>query len=125
MYTLSELSNDGHVYAEKQQLIDKVSKLLEASPETVIMTMDEMIKQEELIQEKNITKTDEDGNNIIPIYLPPFYFAEIGVAGKLKKLAASPAGDQLYVKLMEARRESGNPELSVRVDVIEKKTEMT
>jgi exodeoxyribonuclease V alpha subunit len=125
MYTLSELSNDGHVYAEKQQLIDKASELLEASPETVIMTMDEMIKQEELIQEKNITKTDEDGNSIIPIYLPPFYFAEIGVAGKLKKLAASPAGDQLYVKLMEARRESGNPELSVRVDVIEKKTGMT
>jgi exodeoxyribonuclease V alpha subunit len=125
MYTLSELSNDGHVYAEKQQLIDKASELLEASPETVIMTMDDMIKQEELIQEKNITKTDEDGNSIIPIYLPPFYFAEIGVAGKLKKLATSPAGDQLYVKLMEARRESGNPELSVRVDVIEKKTGMT
>jgi exodeoxyribonuclease V alpha subunit len=124
MYTLSELSNDGHVYAEKQQLIDKASELLEASPETVIMTMDEMIKQEELIQEKNITKIDEDGNSIIPIYLPPFYFAEIGVAGKLKKLAASPAGDQLYVKLIEARRESGNPELSVRVDVIEKKIGM-
>jgi ATP-dependent exoDNAse (exonuclease V) alpha subunit len=118
MYTLSELSNDGHVYAEKQQLIDKASEFLEASPETVIMTMDEMIKQEELIQEKNITKTDEDGNSIIPIYLPPFYFAEIGVAGKLKKLAASPAGDQLYVKLMEARRESVVPQI---VDLVKKK----
>jgi exodeoxyribonuclease V alpha subunit len=125
MYTLSELSNDGHVYAEKQQLIDKACELLEASPETVIMTMDEMLKREELIPEKGITKTDEDGNVIMPIYLPPFYFAEIGVAGKLKKLAASPAGDQLYVKLMEARRESGNPELSVSVDVIERKTGMT
>ena len=92
MYTLSELSNDGHVFAEKQQLIDKASELLEASPETVIMTMDDMLKKEELILEKNIVRTDEEGNNITAIYLPPFFYAEVGVAGKLKKLASSPAG---------------------------------
>lgn len=45
MYVLSELSNEGHVYAEKQQLTDRASELLEASPETVVMTMDEMLKR--------------------------------------------------------------------------------
>jgi exodeoxyribonuclease V alpha subunit len=125
MYTLSELSNDGHVYAEKQQLIDKASELLEASPETVIMTMDEMLKKEELIQEKQITKLDDNGNPITAIYLPPFYYAEIGVAGKLKKLASSPAGDRLYTKLMEARRQTGNESLSVNVESIEEKVNMT
>ena len=125
MYTLSELSNDGHVYADKQQLIDKASELLEAEPGTITMTMDDMILKEELILEKNISKTDDDGNQVTPIYLPPFYYAEVGVAGKLKKLAASPAGDKLYSRLMEARQKSGNNELSVDIEVIQKKTGMS
>lgn len=124
MYTLSELSNDGHVFAEKQQLIDKASELLEASPETVIMTMDDMLKKEELILEKNIIRTDEDGNSITAMYLPPFFYAEVGVAGKLKKLASSPAGDKLYTRLMEARKNSGNDELSVDIEAIQQKTHM-
>ena len=125
MYTLSELSNDGHVYADKQQLIDKASELLEAEPGTITMTMDDMIMKEELILEKNISKTDDDGNPVTPIYLPPFYYAEVGVAGKLKKLAASPAGDKLYGRLMEARQKTGNNELSVDIESIQKKTGMS
>lgn len=124
MYTLSELSNDGHVFAEKQQLIDKASELLEASTETVIMTMDEMLRKEELILEKNIVRTDEEGNKITAIYLPPFFYAEVGVAGKLKKLASSPAGDKLYTRLMEARKSSGNESLSVDIEAIQRKTHM-
>ncbi len=125
MYTLSELSNDGHVYAEKQQLIDKASELLEAEPANITMTMDDMLLKEELILEKNISKTDDEGNQVTPIYLPPFYYAEVGVAGKLKKLAASPAGDKLYSRLMEARQKSGNNELSVDIETIQKKTGMS
>ena len=125
MYTLSELSNDGHVYAGKQQLIDKACELLEASPETIIMTMDEMLKSEELILEKDIKKENEDGGEVVAIYLPPFYYAEVGVAGKLKKLASSPAGDRLYTKLMEARMQTGNDELSVDVELIQDKVGMS
>lgn len=124
MYTLSELSNEGHVYAERQQLIDKASGLLEASPETIVMTMDEMLKQGDLIREQNITKTDDGGNPVTAIYLPPFYYAEVGAAGKLKKLASSPAGDKLYRKLMEARKNTGNQSLSVNVEAIQEKIGM-
>ena len=124
MFTLSELSNEGHVYAEKEQLINKASELLEAAPETVIMTMDDMLKKEELILEKNVIKIDENGENKQAIYLPPFYFAEIGVAGKLKKLSVSPAGDRLYERLLEAREKSGNETLSVDIEAIQAKTGM-
>ncbi|MBR0147449.1 MAG: ATP-dependent RecD-like DNA helicase [Eubacterium sp.] len=124
MYTLSELSNEGHVFAEKEQLVKTASELLDASPETVVMTMDDMLKKEELIREKEIQRLDEEGNPITAIYLPPFYFAEKGVAGKLKKLAASPAGDKLYTRLMEARRSTGNDSLSVDVSAIQKITGM-
>ncbi len=122
MYTLSELSNDGHVYAKKQQLIDEASRLLEASPETVIMTMDDMLKNQELIPEKTLVRADEEGDPQEAIYLPPFYYAEVGVAGKLKRLASSPAGDRLYERLMEARKSTGNETLSVDVRVIQEKT---
>lgn len=124
MYTLSELSNDGYVYAEREQLIDKASELLEASPETIVMTMDEMLGKEELIREQKIVKTDDKGNPVEAVYLPPFYYAETGVAGRLKKLASAPAGDKLYRKLKEARERTGNPNLSVDVDAIQEKTGM-
>ena len=61
---------------------------------------------------------------IDPIYLPPFFYAEVGVAAKLKKLASSPAGDKLYTKLMDARRLTGNENLSVEIGAIEKYTGM-
>ncbi|MDO5392413.1 MAG: helix-hairpin-helix domain-containing protein [Eubacteriales bacterium] len=125
MYTLSELSNEGHVYAEKKQLIKAASALLEAEEEYIIMTMEEMLAKEDLIQEKTIHKMDAEGNAIEAIYLPPFYYAEIGVAGKLKKLAALPATDRLWTGLMKARAESGNQSLSVDVGAIEKKVGMT
>lgn len=32
MYTLSQLADNGHVYAEKNQLIKEAAKLLEADP---------------------------------------------------------------------------------------------
>ncbi len=124
MYTLSELSNDGHVYAEKQQLIDAAVKLLEAGEGTVAATMDDMLKKNELIPERDLVKRNEDGEQVDPVYLPPFYYAEIGVAAKLKKLAASPAGDKLYTKLAKVRQESGNNELSVDITAVEKKTGM-
>ena len=125
MYTLSELSNDGHVYAERQQLIERATELLEASGELIENTLDDMIKKEELILENVFSKTDADGNNITPIYLPPFYYAEVGVAAKLRKLYDSPAGDKLYTRLTEARKKTGNNELSVDVGAIEKITGMT
>lgn len=58
MYTLSELADEGHVYAEREQLIRKASELLEAEDTSIIMTMDQMLKDEELIREKIINDVD-------------------------------------------------------------------
>ncbi len=107
MYALSELADEGHVYASKEQLTEKAAELLEADAGCVIMTMDQMLKDKDLIREEEA------------VYLPPFYYAEIGTAGKLKKLAAAPAADRLWVRLDKARRETGNDRLSVDVGRIE------
>lgn len=134
MYTLSELADEGHVYAERDQLIKKASALLEAEDTSIIMTMDQMLKDEELIRER-IMVPQFAPDEVIPevaakeiekecIYLPPFYFAEVGVANKLKKLSAEPAADRLWVSLMKARQDTGNPELSVDVEKIQNTVNM-
>lgn len=112
MYALSELADDGHVYAGKEQLVGKASSLLEADEGYIVMTMDQMLKDGDLIQEG-------DG-----VYLPPFYYAETGTANKLKRLAAEPAGDRLWARLSRARQETGNSKLSVDVAGIEQATGM-
>lgn len=107
MYTLSELADEGHVFAVKEQLVEKAVALLEAEREYIIKTMDQMLKEKDLIQEEDA------------IYLPPFYYAETGTANKLLKLSMQPAGDKLWVRLTNAQRESGNDNLSVDVGRIE------
>ena len=62
----------------------------------------------------------EENGTFEAIYLPPFYYAEVGTAGKLKRLAATPAQDRLWTQLMQAREQSGNPDLSIDVSHIEK-----
>lgn len=116
MYVLSSLADEGHVYALKGQLIHKGAKLLEAEEACIVMTLDQMLTDKDLIcQELEEEKA---------IYLPPFYYAETGVAGKLKKLSQVPAGDRLWGALMEARRKSGNQELSIDVGRIQEKVNM-
>jgi len=70
-YTLNELSNDGHVYAVADQLVNSAKTLLEADEEPIRQAMEEMINAEELILEEDA------------IYLPPFYYSEKGTARKL------------------------------------------
>jgi exodeoxyribonuclease V alpha subunit len=112
MYTLSELADEGHVYAARLQLIDKAVELLESERDHIIMTMEHMLKEKDLLQEEEA------------IYLPPFYYAETGTANKLLKLSAQPATDKLWMRLMKARRETGKEDLSVDVEKIEAKVSM-
>lgn len=73
-YTLSELADEGHVYAEEEQLVKSAKELLQADEEPIRSAMAEMVQAEEL-------KTDEEA-----IYLPPFYYAEVGTANRLLAL---------------------------------------
>lgn len=116
LYTLSNLADEGHVFARKEQLIAKAVELLEAEENCIVMTLDQMLADQDVIR--------QDTPEGAAIYLPPFYYAEIGTAGKLRKLLQSPAGDRLWKSLMEAREKTGNPNLSVNVEKIQEKIHM-
>lgn len=122
MYTLSNLADEGHVFAYQEQLIAKAAELLEAEESSIIMTLDQMIADKDLICETVDYKTDQA--EMKAIYLPAFYYAEAGVAGKLKRLVQSPATDRLWHALMDARQKTGNESLSIDVSKIQEKVDM-
>lgn len=74
LFTLNKLSNDGHCYALREQLVENAVKLLEVEAFKISATLDEMIHTSDVVQE------DE------AIYLQLFYFAEVGCAKKLINL---------------------------------------
>ena len=81
LYTLNKLSEDGHVYAEREQLLKSARELLLADEEPITEALDKMIETEDLV-------IDEEA-----IFLPPFYYAECGVANKLKRLIGTSSKD--------------------------------
>ena len=91
MYTLSSLADEGHVYAYKGQLIKRAAELLEAEESSIVMTLAQMLADKDVISEP---VSEEKGD---AIYLPPFYYAEVGVAAKIRKLLQNPAQDRLCI----------------------------
>ena len=85
LYTLSQLSNDGHVFATEEQLLTAASAMLDAETDVLHGILDRMIADEDVFIEEDA------------IYLPPFYYAEKGSAEKLAELIKHPAlkGGQL------------------------------
>lgn len=82
LYTLSQLSNDGHVYAEEEQLQKSAMQLLEVEEEPVKQAMAQMIEVKDL-------ELDQEA-----IYLPPFYYAECGAANRLIALVEAVEADK-------------------------------
>ena len=87
LYTLNKLASEGHVYAEREQIITKSTELLGIEQETVTDALEKILKTNDLILDENA------------IYLPPFYMAETGVARRLKLLNSSPARINTNLKI--------------------------
>ena len=73
-YTLSHMAEEGNVYAEEEQLVKSAIELLDADETPIRQAISEMLQSEDLIA---------DGE---AIYMPPFYYAEVGTANRLNKL---------------------------------------
>ena len=76
LYALNELAEDGHVYAEPNQLVEAATKLLDAEEAPVRQALATMIETKDVIADNDV------------IYLPPFYHAENGSAKRLQSLLA-------------------------------------
>lgn len=83
MYTLNKLAEDGHCYATRGQLMETGAKLLDVEENILSMTLDEMVRVEDV---KVTALPDGDA-----IYLPPFFYSEVGVENRLRTIYRTPA----------------------------------
>ncbi len=93
IYTLNRLADEGHCYGTREQLVEAAGQLLDTEESLLESALDEMTRAQDVITAP-VPESDE-----VAIYLPPFYYAEIGVQGRLRKIfetqAPRPAGASL------------------------------
>ncbi|NJD03962.1 MAG: ATP-dependent RecD-like DNA helicase [Ruminiclostridium sp.] len=75
IFVLNELSNDGHCYAEREQLITEAQKILELDTDILNPTIEKMIEEKSIIPDA-----------VNAIFLPPFYYSEIGTARRIRDI---------------------------------------
>ena len=73
-HVLSTFSDDGHVFARRPELVRKAAEILEVDPDRVEWAIEELAAEGQLYVE------DE------AVYLRPFYYAELGVANRLRTM---------------------------------------
>lgn len=88
LYTLNKLSEEGHCYALRAQLLKTGSELLEIEPRLLSAALDEMVQAEDVKVEQ--TPGGDEADAGIAIYLPPFYYAETGTARRLCEIWSAP-----------------------------------
>lgn len=108
MYTLNELANEGHTFAQQEQLIKKAVSLLDAGEGPITDAMEKMLADKDLILEEDA------------IYLPPFYYAEQGAAAKLLRLICTQAAKAIPsdMPVAELEKNAGIRYDSVQIEAI-------
>lgn len=109
IYTLNQLADEGHCYAEEQQLIATAKHMLEADEGCIRTAMTHAIETEDLML---------DGT---AIYLPPFYYAECGTANRLNTLVQTKEVGSIFTArfdLAKLQRETGIEYDEVQVEAI-------
>ena len=99
LYTLNRLSEDGHCYATREMLLKAGAELLSVEENILSMTLDEMIRAKDVITEP-IPLPEDVEEDAVPekaIYLPPFFFSEIGTARRLAAIRNNREGVRVNV----------------------------
>jgi len=90
-YVLSELADEGHVYAPQETLIAEATEILTVPPDLVREGLEQLETEEQVHRETIVYRAQEQraGEELREeqaVYLLPFYFGEIGVANRLRAL---------------------------------------
>jgi len=96
-YALSQLADEGHVYAPEEELTAEATRLLTVPPDlvgTAIEDLDaeEVVRRETLVYplpgettSAKLTTREEQA-----VYLAPFYYGEVGVTNRLREIVENP-----------------------------------
>jgi exodeoxyribonuclease V alpha subunit len=101
-YTLSQLADEGHVYAREAELVTETVRLLDVSPDIVEAAIEdldaeEVVRRDTLIYPLPDSSARIEGTEMEhtvreeqAVYLAPFYYGEIGATRRLQGLIESP-----------------------------------
>lgn len=73
-HVLSSFSDDGHVFARRPELVQSAADILDVGPDRVESAIDQL-------EAGNEVRVEDDA-----VYLRPFFYAETGVANRLRKM---------------------------------------
>ena len=102
LYTLNKLSEDGRCYATREMLLKTSVELLSVEEPLLSASLDSIIEVEDVktellpsppAEESDTATASEDPAPSDPgkaIYLPPFWFSEVGCARRLAAIASAP-----------------------------------
>jgi exodeoxyribonuclease V alpha subunit len=97
-YTLSQMADDGHVYAPEGELVEESIRILDVPPDLVAdgiehLAAEQQVHVESLVYEPISDRADGAARSPSQalreeqaVYLLPFYHGEIGVANRLKTI---------------------------------------
>ena len=100
-YTLNKLSELGHCFAYRPELLKAGAELLEVEQEALAQTLDAMMSANDLISEVGETQKlpenasepvslfSQEAEATTAIYLPVFYYSEVGTANRLLRLLSA------------------------------------
>ena len=77
-YVLNELSNEGHCFAERKQLLEAAGDILELDRALIDSTIDRMTDEKTVIQDEGDA-----------VYLPAFYHSEVGAARRIRDIISA------------------------------------
>ena len=101
LYTLNRLSDEGHCYARRDQLLKTGAELLSVEESVLPPVLDEMVRQDDVKTE--LIDGEDSAPGETAVYLPPFWFAETGTAKRLKQIFSSPASVKVKPQGLEER----------------------
>ncbi|MBQ3704335.1 MAG: AAA family ATPase [Oscillospiraceae bacterium] len=97
-----KLSEDGHCYALREQLLKTGAELLMVEESLLSTTLDEMVRTDDVKVEPT-EPSEGNGTDAVAIYLPPFYYSEIGAARRLKEINTAPRTVSVNPNSLEER----------------------
>lgn len=95
VYTLGQMANEGHCYAEKSKLIGLSMELMDVEMEYIEEALNHLAFEQKVV-------VDEDR-----YFLPIYYYCEQGVAGRIKFLLENPDKDIKEVNIEKISKETG------------------
>jgi exodeoxyribonuclease V alpha subunit len=90
-YTLSQMADDGHVYVPQGELVHESTQILEVAPELIVRGVETLAAEEQVRVEYPIPDSQSGSGDLTlhedrAVYLPPFYYSEVGVANRLRAI---------------------------------------